>query len=142
MCQSNELMHNQVIVQRFWPLPPTVPVANATAPGAGQAAVPSLPTEVAAVITKKTSFAGRKYRGRVYVGGIPNTGVANSQLVAAQMTNMNTLAAALGPALIQGGYTFLPIIWHKATKTNDTISACQARPIVRSQRRRQVGKGH
>jgi hypothetical protein len=142
-CQSNELTHVDIVVQKIWPLPPFVPIFSAVAAGAGSIAQNSLPTSMTAVITKRTAFAGRKYRGRVFVCGVPITLELDSQITAAGLILYNNLAAVLDDAQTSalGANAWVPIIWHRVPKTFDTVVSADARPILRNQRRRQVGKG-
>jgi hypothetical protein len=140
--QSVELVHDRVVVQHFHPPPVNVPVLNATAAGPGGVAGDSLPTEVTAVITKTTPYAGPKYRGRMYVAGVPVSSENNSQLSAAALIAWNAAAAAMMVTLTSpAGDDWDMIVWHKATSTFDYVSSLMARPVLRSQRRRQIGKG-
>lgn len=140
--QSSELWHDLVYSQKIWPLPPLVPTEQKTAPGAGGVAGGSLPTSVAVTITKRTQFAGRKYRGRAFIAGVPVTSESDSQLAQAQMAAWQQLAD--GMALTLQGFNeniYQPVLWHQGPKTWDAIVACSARTVLRNQRRRQIGKG-
>jgi len=140
--QSAEYTHTRVLAQKIFPLPPRVPVINVTAAGAGGVAGQSLPTEVTAVITKKTPFAGRKYRGRIFVPGVPVTSELDSQLSAAAMTAWTAAADAMNVVLTHDlANNWTMVVWHNATKTYDTVQLLVPRPILRSQRNRQIGKG-
>lgn len=138
--QSNELQHVAVWTQKIWPLPPLNAVRDATAAGPGTVAQNSLPTSVAVVLTKRTAFAGRKYRGRVYVCGVPVTHESDSTLAAANQAAWQALADKFAFAAWAAS-DFTPIIWHRGPKTDDTVITVEARTILRNQRRRQVGVG-
>lgn len=139
--QSNELTHGPVYVQKIWPLPPLLPAANNTAIGVAGVAQNSLPTSMAVVITKKTEFAGRKYRGRFFAAGVPVTHENDSRLALANVAAWQALADALDDVLVTPGWSFQPVLWHKATKTYHDLMSGEVRLILRNQRRRQVGKG-
>jgi len=140
-CQSAELTHEGIIVQKIWPLPPQVPKLNTVDNGPGTPVSSSLPTSVAVVITKMTDFAGRKYRGRIYVGGVPVSHENDSVLDAAVLPTWGALATKLFANMTTGLYVFEPVLWHKESHTFDVVSFASARAVLRNQRRRQVGKG-
>lgn len=56
-----------IVGQRIHPLPPDEPVLSSAGAGAGTVAGDPLPLQTTGMITKKTGFAGRAFRGRVYV---------------------------------------------------------------------------
>lgn len=138
---SNEYRYDGCLVQKIWPLPVLESVLDATAAGNGSIVQNSLPSEVAAVITKRTGLAGRKYRGRAYVPGIPVTYETDSQLNSTGLTGIGAIATKLATALTGSGWTFFPTLYHRAAHTYNDLSQCTARPILRCQRRRQVGRG-
>lgn len=139
--QSNELSHLEVLAQKIWPQPVALPASDISAAGAGGVASSSLPTSNAVVITKTTLFAGRKYRGRVFIGGVPVSAEDDSKLAAAVTASWVVFAQTLAAVLVSGGYTFVPIIYHKTTHTDDQIQNAIVRTILRVQRRREIGKG-
>lgn len=139
--QGSELTHESVVAQKIFPLPPLVPAVVTTAVGPGQVAGGTMPTEVTAVITKRTVFAGRKYRGRIFVPGVPNVSELDSQLSPAALITWQAAANIINSNLTQDNSTWRMIVWHKATSTFDFTTNLEARPILRSQRRRQIGKG-
>jgi hypothetical protein len=140
--QSNELTHNAVVVQKIFPAPPTVPATDTSAAGAATVASNSLPTSVASVITKRTAFAGRKYRGRVFLSGVPASSEDDSKVAAGAVAALNALGTILSGGVSAGaGPTYSPIIWHKNTSTFDAVLTTTTQTILRNQRRRQIGKG-
>jgi len=139
--QSNELSHVDIVVQKIWPLPPAMPVVNSTFAGLGSVVENSLPTSVAVTVTKTTAFAGRKYRGRLFMAGIPATFEIDSLVTVAGQAVYNALAAVMDDVLTQAGDSFQPILWHKGPKTFDDVLAAHCKIVLRNQRRRQVGKG-
>lgn len=139
--QSNELSHVSVTVQKIFPLPVRVPYRNVNGVGAGTVAQNSLPTSMAVVGTKRTSFAGRKFRGRVFFAGVPVTHEDNSVLAAANIAAWQAVCDAVKTTLSDTGTDWNPVLFHKATNTSDLLTACEIRTVMRNQRRRQIGKG-
>jgi len=139
--QSSELAHVNVLAQRIRPTPPLVPVLVNTNNGAGSVAGGSLPAADTVVITKRTPYAGRKFRGRVYVAGVPVTHEDNSTIAVAQLNNWQVLANTFAVNLTLDDDTWTPVVYHRSNFTHDVIVAAQVRNILRSQRRRQIGKG-
>lgn len=143
---SNEFSMLGILVQRIFPLPRTVGVIRVPANGTGQAAGNSLPTAVAVVTRLTTAFAGRKYRGRNYWCGIPATAETDSELTAGAIIAwegvQDALTLPLQPAAINGRtYTFQPVILNRPTMTTTDIVGGTVDSVLRTQRRRQVGKG-
>lgn len=106
----------------------------------------SLPTAVAAVIRKRTAFGGRTMRGRSYLAGVPVAGEVNSQLTVIQRGLYTTLAGAYDNDLVIGVGAVRPIVaaYIQATKTHlrrAWITSGDVDVVLRTQRRRQVGKG-
>lgn len=139
--QSQELTHEGVIAQKIRPLPPELAVVNTAFNGTGSVGVGSLPSSMSLVITKRTRFAGRKYRGRVFVAGLPTTSEDDSKLAAAVLANWEAVAVLFNDFVINGDVTWEPILWHRSSNTYDAIETAEVRTVLRNQRRRQVGVG-
>jgi hypothetical protein len=134
------------ICQKIYPKPRGFGlITTIDEPGTGPA--PACPTAVAAVITKQTAFAGREYRGRTYVAGVPVQFETNSVLNAGATLTLQHIADAMAtPLQVNSQAAFLPVVagyYPKAVNTWvwNNITTCVARNILRSQRRRQVGIG-
>lgn len=96
------------------------------------------------VVRRRTDFASRSSRGRIYIGGIPKTSILASQVTAAFIAaNAAGLQNAMTASLVGGfGNTYDPVIWSYADKThNEIIVSGNLDPIIRYQRRREIGKG-
>lgn len=132
----------KISVQQIRPLPPLLPVEDASAAGPGAVAGESLPTSVAAVVTKRTGLAGRAYRGRSYFAGVPQSQEVDSQLSSAALLLWQDVADQMAqPISVAPSGAFDPIVYHRALGTGNVIVSGLARPVLRNQRRRQVGKG-
>jgi hypothetical protein len=141
--QSSELVHVNVSGQRIFPRPPFVATVNTTGAGPGAVAGGSLPTSIAVTVTMRTQFAGQKYRGRVFIAGIPVTSELDSQLDGTPFQQWTTAMQTADNPLIDAaeGLQFDSVVWHRSTQTYDLSNQWEARRIFRNQRRRQLGKG-
>jgi len=139
---SDEYAYQSATVQRIYPGIPTYPVVVGTTAGAGAVNTPSLPTEVCAVFTKITGFAGPRYRGRAYISGLPTTYVTDSVLNGVGVAAVAPIAVSMTQQLsFVGGASFTPILWHDPSATYTDVTQRITRTTIRSQRRRQVGVG-
>lgn len=139
--QSDEYTYKGALVQRFSPGTPLVATLNSTNTGAGGIVGNSLPTSSAAVIKKLTTLAGRKYRGRLFLPGIPTAHEDDSELSAAAETALATAFSNFGVSATSGGFVFNLILWHKASSTYTDVSIWEVTTPLRVQRRREVGRG-
>lgn len=125
---------------------PTRTVANlGSTPGqVGNLAGASVTSGATLVVRRTTQLAGRKYRGRIYLPGLPASYFTISQL-------NNTVPAAFyddltgmvtGSLTAANGNVYNPVIWSWKNKTVSTpIVAGAVDPVIRYQRRREIGKG-
>ena len=130
------------IASRVHPLPPGFAGISVGNQGPGSALGAPLPDQVSGVITKRTNFGGRSFRGRVYVP-FPTAnfdsgdGIHNN---AAYATVLNAIGAALLVTRTAGaaGLTadFLPVIFHRSTKASDFVTSFLAKTLWGTQRRR------
>ena len=68
---SHKATYRGISVGRCFPLPVGVTTDDNTGTAAGTAAVDMMATQVSGIITKRTSFGGRAFRGRMYVPFVP-----------------------------------------------------------------------
>jgi hypothetical protein len=123
-------------VQRFATLPSTV----------GAVAGNANPSGVAVVIQKRSALAGRKYRGRWFIPGLPLSWSDQSQIkednladisLATGQWNVNTTVTGTG-----GTITLAPYIYNPRAAANAQPIVVTAIDIdLRYQRRREVGRG-
>jgi len=103
---------------RLQVLPVPTEVFDVSQDGAGTAAGDLSATQVSGLITKRTARAGRKYRGRLYVGfpsalDIDSNGVPTPAYVAGIQTLGNTLGPVM--ALVNGANTMEAVMRVRST---------------------------
>lgn len=141
-CHSNEYTLDGYLSQKIRPLPITASYEEAPLALAGSSGNNSLPTSMAVVLTKRTDLAGRSYRGRIYMAGVPITFELDSELTGAAMNVYDTLADDLeSPIVTAGGTTFIPVLFRRSADVAREITQVIPRSTLRNQRRRQVGRG-
>lgn len=134
------------LTQRVYPLPRTAGSLVDNGIGVvGAIAGDALPPACALVIRKRTAFAGRRYRGRLFVPMLSESDQVNGIWAGA---NYLALAAAwdslLATVLVGAdGGEYIPIIFPKngTTASAKIITSSSSDPVVRQQRRREVGVG-
>lgn len=119
---------------------PNLPLFEKSLTLAGFAAADPMPAQTAYVVTLRTSFAGRSYRGRTYL-----TGYAEGQNDAAgnPVANVRTAAENFMNDMLQhtvGGFTlFLAVASRTLGESNDVISVTGRDLVWDTQRRRLHG---
>lgn len=141
-CCSNELVITGYLGQRIRPVPITSAYEVSGLALAGTVVQNSLPTSVAAVITKRTANAGRSYRGRMFMAGVPVTFEIDSQITGAAENLYNALAGDIMSGISHpSGAEFGPVLWRRSANLAQDLTQMIARVPLRNQRRRQVGRG-
>lgn len=143
---SNEL--NSATLHLQW-IHPTryIDFAATLSPATGGFIQTSMPSGVSMVVRRYSILAGRKNRGRIYLPGLYNSGENDSQIASAYYTaNADNFAKAVYEQIsfLDGAtvYTFQPILWNKATPAIKVdITNGYLDPIIRYQRRREIGVG-
>ncbi len=118
--------------------------------GAGDA----LPNNVAACVTIRTGFAGRHYRGRIYIPGIPRTAVAENEYLADFMSGLLVaLTPIVGVDAIAAGWQLVVVAQEQVLVPGEApvpipggivtpaVSFGFSDDVVDSQRRRLPGRG-
>lgn len=102
--------------------------SNASVPGTGTGS--ALPSEVAAVLTKRTAKAGRQFRGRVYVPGFATVALGlTDTITAAAVTALTNWGGTFGSAMLASGYTHVLGLQARAAYTSPkTGTHFDARP--------------
>jgi hypothetical protein len=107
---------------------------------AGSITADMLPPQAAAVISWRTTKAGRAFRGRTYVPGLSEGAQNNGTINGSHLNLMNALAAALHtdwPNNFSGSH----VIYHREAGTYDVITSWLLRATIYTQRRRTLGVG-
>lgn len=111
-------------------------------PATGGVVSGSAPPTVTAVLRKQSLTAGKKYQGRIFLPGVPIDSIIGGQLDGAVFTDWEDISGVLAEPVTFNGRTATPVIY--STKDNvvrATIIGGGADQILRSQRRREIGKG-
>lgn len=103
----------------------------------------SEPPAVAGVITKRTALRGSRGRGRIFLPAVPVSFHENGRLTATGVGVYNDLGDAMQftiPVPDPVG-NLVPVVYSRTAVFGAAIVDCTAQPILRSQRRRQIGVG-
>lgn len=139
---NNNASFYGVHVQKIKPLPPTIGATSALVSGPGTGGANSLPTEVCGIVTKRTAFAGRTYRGRIYVPFPSQTAVvvATGIPTAAYQTNLTALGAVMLAGrtigVLPDTVHLNPIVFSKKNGSYASVTTWLARSKWGAQRRR------
>lgn len=124
----------------------TPPVSGEYATGfplTGSGGVDELPHQVGLVVTHKTAYAGRSYRGRHYIPGMDESkataGLFTSTAVNAIQTYYDDLVAALGAAGSNADYQW--VVWSDKLSIATPVTQAIVRNNPGVVRRRRVGVG-
>lgn len=109
----------------------------------------SCPPQDAYVFRKRTTLGGKRARGRWYIAGVAEDDHLSGQMTAAAETRAGVLASALEAEFVVGANTFSPFhcLWQEVPPPDFSvleglpIADCNFDTVIRSQRRRQLGKG-
>lgn len=146
-CLCNAATYHGSALRRIFPGPPTIAEA-AYSDSTGAAGADPQPDQVSSLVTWRTAFAGRKYRGRIYIPfppkqvvsalGICTAGhIAKLAIVAATLLNGYTVTPAVGVST-----TIKPVVYHRQDHTWDLMTNYTVRGAFATQRRRsQLGGG-
>lgn len=110
--------------------------ASAPTSAPGTSASPALPSEVAAVITKRSAFLGPQNRGRIYFPGFATNALgAGNVIAAAAVTALGNWANNISSALAAQGYTHVigqpaRAQYTGSTGTNHPARAATSQPVT------------
>jgi hypothetical protein len=128
-------------LRKIRPAPPTPESFNVTHAGPGDLASAPLPTQTCGLITLLTAFSGRKFRGRKYIPfPTEEDNTADAAPVATYVTRLNALkdffTTTLSVAAGGGSIDLAPVIYHRATQTDDLVIGGRSATVWATQRRR------
>lgn len=139
---SSQATYRGLQVQKIRPLPIHVATQSTAAAGVGLNAGDALPRQTSGILTKRTQFAGRAKRGRVYVPfAYEGANDATGNPIAAYVTGLTNLANELRiikPIVGAGGNNceMRPVLFHRVPGTTDNISNIVSQAKWATQRRR------
>lgn len=112
--------------------------------GLGQRAVTGdrLPGQLAAIIQFDTGFAGRRGRGRNFLGFLYEADQASGNLDSAVRGIFGTYGTALTSVFGASHPTLQFVVWTKVTNTMTPVISTQVKTPVYTQRRRRAGVGN
>jgi len=83
---------------------------------AGAVSGDAAPSFVAAVLSKRSAYRGRKFQGRCYLGPLAEDSIVGNELEAAEVTLLTTLAAAMDDVIADTtGSNWTPVILSRST---------------------------
>lgn len=140
-CLSDKAVYGLTRVQKIRPTPPTLPIESAIGFGAGNRPGDPLPKQVSGLISLRTMFAGRAFRGRAY---IPFPDEQANDATAVPTPGYIIAITALGSAMIMSrtvveganSWTLDPIIFNRVSGGFTVLLAHQERTVWATQRRR------
>lgn len=123
--------------------PPVADLYNTGFPIAGTVASEVVPHQVAIVVSTKTAYAGRSYRGRNYLPGFGEDAFTLGLVTAAKgnaiQTYYDDLVAALGASGANADYMW--VVWSEKLQNYNGITDTIVRDVPGVIRRRRVGVG-
>jgi hypothetical protein len=123
--------------------PPVAGLYNTAFPLAGQIAGDELAHQVAMVVSTRTAYAGRSYRGRNYIGALNEadmtSGLWLNATADAIQTYYDDLVAGIGASGANADYMW--VVWSEKLQTYNGITEAIVRTIPGVVRRRRVGVG-
>lgn len=129
-------------------LPTRIPVFDTGAyPLAGTGATGHFPTEVSAVIQRKTVYKGQSGRGRFSLPALPLSAATASALTAGQIATQNTFLTALAGTLTTVNNVFSPAlvsrrgVFPNFTYGSALLTAFINNTVLGTVRRRKIGRG-
>jgi hypothetical protein len=117
-------------------------IASVNAAGTGPAG--HEPTEIAAVVLRRTLFRGQCGRGRFSLPAVPTSWVTNSRITT--FTAYNAFLTATAANLTSGAHTWIPYLVSHGPRTGRALGAAQLvsqqiMSLLGTIRRRKIGRG-
>lgn len=141
--QSNELEYLATVAQVIWPNRYIAVSDSTDMEPAGSVEESSLPSVCAAIVRRRSIVAARDGYGRIYVAGIPITREVDSQINATEIAALSLVGAnMLDPIDGTPVYLYTPILYDRLEpEASKEFVEWEVDPIIRVQRRREVGVG-
>lgn len=141
--QSNQFNFRYINFLRLKTGPPLSFTYTGGFPRVGDVASDSVGQQLAAILTTRTPYAGRSYRGREYWPAIPETMATNIGPTGTVTSALQNFATAMIAEFGASGSspTFAWVVYSKKLDTYNTIETCLARSVWGVIRRRRSGVG-
>lgn len=143
MAQATGFRWDKINGLKISPLPKQAAEYTTGLPQAGGTAGDEMPHQIACVVSIRTAYAGRSYRGRNYFPGLTeasgDNGLWNSTLVNSLTTHYTTLVTTYGEGGSNPDYEW--IVWSERLNTGTPVNGVIVRAIPGVIRRRRVGVG-
>lgn len=141
--QSNTFRWDEIRGLTVNTTPPMADLYNTGFPLTGTVVTEEPPHQVAVVVSTKTLYAGRSYRGRNYLPALPEAsftaGLVESTTGNALQTYYDDLVAALGNSGSNADYMW--VVWSEKLQAANGIVDTIVRDVPGVVRRRRVGVG-
>jgi len=141
--QSNSFRWDEIRGLTVNTTPPRADLYNTGLPAAGAVVTEEQAHQVALVVSTKTAYAGRSYRGRNYLPALPEAtitaGLFDNTTVDAIQTYYDDLVAALGATGANADYMW--VVWSEKLQAANGITDTIVRNVPGVVRRRRVGVG-
>lgn len=98
-----------------------------------------LPTQVATIISRKTALFGRRSRGRLFAGPVPLSFVTGPDPDRIQVSLYNSLVNVMPNNIVNGGFTFQPVVWSRKNLSAALITLINVNPVLKTRRSRGEG---
>lgn len=138
LCQQAD--YAGTVLQRVHPLPTGLAYYTTASAGAGTGGLVLLPGQTCGSITKQSAFAGRRYRGRIYIPWPSEADNADGRPIGAYTVAVDAWADVLTDSIVVGGgantLTLDPVIWSPTTQTSTPFLVARVNAYWTTQRRR------
>lgn len=137
---SSDASLRRVTVQTIDPLPPSTPSEAINTLQPGTQASQMAPPQVAVCMTLRTALAGRRFRGRMYLFGIPKNDIDQFGIIApTRRTAIADSADGMRRGILAVGVNVWElVVWSRVARTSQAVTIVQVGDKVDIQRRRKM----
>lgn len=140
---SNRLLIQEIVATDVSQQPAYQSTVTSFTHTTGNVAQESMPNGTAIVVTLRTGYIGRSYRGRLFLPGIDHFAVVENTLTSAAQNNIQTVFEALQDHLSNASMTWVVASYQNNLSSRETavgtpVTSILVRDNVKSQRRRNL----
>lgn len=139
---NNTLTFNTVFAIDLGTAIPQSATYTIPAPNVGLQTGEASPANAAAVISWRTPYSGRSYRGRTYMAGLSEIATNGSLITSSQLANLVNVATAFLLFNNGTGQVAYPAVKSTVLNNSTIILAYVVDIFIDSQRRRLLGRGN